>query len=120
VGGHIGCCEQATFDRAVSLAQNVRYVGAVAAQVHVVAARLLDQRRRCPHADAPRVSRVGRCDDPVRPLERLLARQVPEVTRTPLQRRMRHVVDQLCADAVRAIMIALGNLPPLVSRACRS
>lgn len=98
----------------VVAAHHVRHVGAVAVDVHVVAASRLDEASRGPHADAPRVSRVGLVADAGVPLPLLLARDLPEVALAPRERRTL-VVEQPRANAVRLVVVAFEVA---VSRTC--
>mmetsp|Transcript_57895 Transcript_57895/g.179912 ORF Transcript_57895/g.179912 Transcript_57895/m.179912 type:complete len:225 (-) Transcript_57895:105-779(-) len=84
---------------------DVVHVGRLAMQVDVVAARLGDQPRRCPHADTPTVAVV--CADIAVPLEGLLARDLPEVAFGPPGKRLATRVQELRTEAVRGVVVAL-------------
>ena len=101
--------------------EHVLDVSARAAEVHVITADALDEARRGPHADAPRISRIGGADDTPAvastpgsclglrhpqfeaahsrvPLESLLASDLPKVLAAPFQRRFGVQIDQPAMD----------------------
>ena len=82
-------------------------IGCLAPNVHVLAANFLDKPRCGPHADAPRVARVGSTDNFVIPLPLLLPCDGPEIFRAPRQRFRCVFVDKLGTDAMRSIVVAL-------------
>eukprot|EP00962_Isochrysis_galbana_P030925 scaffold10059_cov123-Isochrysis_galbana.AAC.11 len=85
--------------------------------MHIVAPDALDELGGGPHADAPGVTRVRRRDNLIVPLERFLARDLPKVTGAPGQR-LSVGLDQLCADAMCRIVIALVvSVPRAFARA---
>jgi len=86
------------------LLHDILDISCIALKMHVVATNGLDEGRRGPHADTPAVAIV--CANLVVPLHVLLASNVPEASRTPLQYGAQGT-KELSTDSVCFIMVAL-------------
>merc|ERR1719482_609412 len=86
------------------LREDVLDVRGIAVEVHVLAARALDEPRGGPHADAPGIA-VVRADLTV-PLPGRLAGNLPEVAVAPVQG-LTVGPEELRADPVRRVVVAL-------------
>ena len=60
-------------------AEHVIDISCIASNVNIVTAYSLNQIRSCPHADAPRIARIGVTLDLVVPLHVLLVSDLPEI-----------------------------------------
>ena len=89
------------------LAKHVVDVCRLAVDMHVLAAHVLDQIGGGPHANAPRVASVVARDDLVGPHPLSLPRDLPKVLVAPEQGLLRVSVDQLRADSMSLVMVAL-------------